>query len=50
MHYTVNHKNNFVNSTNGAHTQGIESYWVKTKYMIKKMKGLNRKYLTSYLC
>ena len=49
QYYTVNHSLNFVNPDNGVHTQHIESYWNKNKIYIKKMKGVKKKDLNSYL-
>ena len=40
MHETVNHSANFVDPGTGVHTQSIESYWAKTKYKFKIMKGV----------
>ena len=49
-HETVNHSViNFVNRMADIHTQTIESYWNKHKYMIKKMKGCRKDLLHSYL-
>ncbi|KCZ76961.1 hypothetical protein H311_02034, partial [Anncaliia algerae PRA109] len=39
VHKTICHKYEFVNKTNGVHTQHIESYWNKQKNRIKKMMG-----------
>jgi hypothetical protein len=33
----------------GTHTQNIESYWAKTKYKFKVMKGVSADALPSYL-
>jgi len=48
-HKSVNHSITFVDKKTGIHSQAIESYWSKHKYMIKKMKSCNRKMLKSYL-
>ena len=48
-HQTVNHSVNFVDPQTGTHTQNIESYWAKTKYKFKVMKGVKAEYLPSYL-
>lgn len=39
-HFRVCHKENFVCTETGMHTQNIESYWNKIKIIIKKMKGV----------
>ena len=33
----------------GVHTNNIESYWARSKAKIKRMKGIHRELLTSYL-
>lgn len=48
-HDTVNHSENFINPSNGVHTQHIESYWNKQKLKIKAMKGIKKEKLQSYL-
>ena len=48
-HETVNHSEEFVDSTTGAHTQNIESYWNRSKTKIKRMKGCHEKMIPSYL-
>ena len=40
---------NFVDPSTGVHTQSIESYWTKTKYKFKVMKGVRSDALPSYL-
>jgi hypothetical protein len=40
---------NFVDPDTGTHTQNIESYWTKTKYKFKVMKGVSADALPSYL-
>lgn len=49
QHETVNHSVNFVDPGTGVHTQSIESYWTKTKYTFKVMKGVAADSLPSYL-
>ncbi|KAG0440322.1 hypothetical protein DMUE_1827 [Dictyocoela muelleri] len=48
-HETVNHQINFVNPTNGVHTQNIESVWNKLKNKLKKMMGISSGDLQLYL-
>lgn len=48
-HSTVNHKYNFVDVETGTHTQNIESYNNKLKIPIKKMKGIKKTIIDSYL-
>jgi transposase-like protein len=48
-HKTVNHSINFVDPATGTYTQNIESYWAKTKYKFKVMKGVSSDALPSYL-
>ena len=48
-HETVNHSVNFVDAITGVHTQTVESYWNKHKYMIKMMKGCRRDMFNRYL-
>ncbi|CAF1098826.1 unnamed protein product, partial [Brachionus calyciflorus] len=48
-HKTVNHSLCFVNAEDGTHTNGITSVWCSGKIQIKMMRGVSRKYLTSYL-
>ena len=45
----VNHSVNFVDPSTGVHTLSIESYWAKTKYKFKVMKGVRSDTLPSYL-
>ena len=49
VHQTVNHSLEFVNSTTGAHTQNVESYWNRSKTKIKRMKGCHQQMIPSYL-
>ena len=49
QHETVNHSVHFVDPCTGVHTQSIESYWAKTKYKFKVMKGVAADSLPSYL-
>ena len=39
----------FLDPDTGAHTQNIESYWAKTKYKFKVMKGVSADALPPYL-
>lgn len=48
-HRTVNHSINFVDPTNGVHTQHIESYWNRVKVKLKHMKGCHLTQLPGYL-
>ncbi|KAG0426895.1 hypothetical protein DMUE_5937, partial [Dictyocoela muelleri] len=48
-HETVNHKLNFVNPSNGVHTQHIESFWNVQKLKIKSMKGVKIDRIQLYL-
>jgi hypothetical protein len=45
----VSYSVNFVDPSTGVHTQSIESYWAKTKYKFKVMKGVRSDALPSYL-
>jgi ISXO2-like transposase domain len=50
LHFTVNHKQNYVNPKTGRHTNGIESEWQKLKEdIVKRPYGVRRKHLDSYL-
>ena len=49
QHATVNHTIEFVNRTNGVHTQNIESYWNRVKKKFKTMKGVHSHQLARYL-
>ncbi|CAF0978825.1 unnamed protein product [Brachionus calyciflorus] len=44
-----NHDLYFVDPKTGCHTNGIESVWCSGKVHIKSMRGVSRKYLTSYI-
>lgn len=48
-HLTVNHNLHFVDPQTGVHTNAIESLWCSAKVHIKKMRGVNRAFLQSYL-
>ena len=48
-HETVNHSIEFVNSTTGAHTQHVESYWNRCKTKLKRMRGCRATELPSYM-
>ena len=47
-HYTVNHKNNYVDPQSGAHTQSVESNWRHCKNSLPD-QGLRPYMLQSYL-
>ena len=49
QHDTVNHTFDFVDPKTWVHTQNIESCWNRQKCRIKKMKGVMREKLPSYL-
>ncbi|CAF1076476.1 unnamed protein product, partial [Brachionus calyciflorus] len=48
-HLTVDHDLYFVNPKTDVHTNGIDSIWCTAKTLLKKMRGVNRSYLQSYL-
>ena len=47
QHQTVNHSVNFIDPCTGVHTQSVESYWTKTKYKFKVMRGVAADSLSS---
>ena len=47
---TVNHTENFVDPTTGAHTQTIESFWHVYKMKNMRQCGTRRSLVDSYLC
>jgi hypothetical protein len=47
VHKTVNHTYTF--SARNVHTNSIESVWGSAKIQIKRMRGVSRPYLQSYL-
>ena len=49
VHQTVNHRFNFVNPETGAHTQNVESLWNRLKRRLKKLMGVSRGNLQTYL-
>ena len=48
-HHIVNHSENFVDPTTGAHTHTIESTWGHVKSKYKKMHGTSRDLFPTYL-
>ena len=48
-HMTVNHDLHFVCPVTGAHTNSVESIWCSVKVHMKSMRGVSRKFLSSYL-
>ncbi|CAF1132128.1 unnamed protein product [Brachionus calyciflorus] len=48
-HLTVNHDLHFVDPKTRCHTNSIESIWNKVKLYLKKVQGISRVYLQSYL-
>ena len=48
-HETVNHSLHFVDPATLVHTQNVESYWNRVKTKLKRMKGVTREQLPSYL-
>jgi len=48
-HYKVNHSENFVDPTTGAHTQTIESTWSHFKSRHKEEKGTKLELFASYI-
>ena len=49
QHRVVNHSLNFVDPLTGVHTQHIESYWNRVKCKFKRMMGVERGQMASYL-
>lgn len=49
QHQAVNHSLHFVDPATGVHTQNVESYWNRVKTKFKRMKGVHRQMLESYL-
>ncbi|GAA49254.1 hypothetical protein CLF_102765 [Clonorchis sinensis] len=49
-HETLNHTENFVDPTTGAHTQTIESLWHVYKMHNKRQRGTQRSLVESFLC
>ena len=49
QHRVVNHSLNFVDPLTGVHTQHIESYWNRVKRKFKRMMGVERGQMASYL-
>ena len=50
FHADVNHSKNFKNPDTGVHTNNIECLWRDDKMKNKKMYGMNREMIDSYLC
>ena len=48
VHATVNHSKEYI-SEQGVHTNHIESLWADLKYKFKRMKGVAREQIQSYL-
>ena len=48
VHETVNHSLHFVDPSTGVHTH-VESYWNRVKIKFKRMRGVDRDQLPSYL-
>src|ERR1043165_3326339 len=49
VHQTVNHSRNFVNPVTGAHTNNVESYWMRAKAVFKRMSGTSKDMVPGYL-
>lgn len=48
-HLTVNHSQNFINPTTGAHTNNEEAYWMHAKAIFKCMNGMTKDMVPGYL-
>ena len=49
VHRTVVHRDNFVDTLTGIHTQEVESAWSRLKYYIKREKGIRALELQDFL-
>ena len=50
QHKTVNHQDNYVDPTSGAHTQGIERSWLDAKIdILQKKRGVPTHHFQSHL-
>ena len=49
VHASVNHKENFMDPTSGACTNGVELLWKNAKMKMKAMSGTSKEKLPSYL-
>lgn len=50
QHFTVNHRQHYVDTATGAHTQAIERSWLDAKTMIlERMRGVGRQLFQSRL-
>ncbi len=50
IHQTVNHTENVVGATTGAHTLTMESLWHVYKMQNKRQHDTHRSLMDSYLC